>query len=92
MLSEWFYLIVFLCGDLLKRKKKLTFKEKYLFLQIILALSRHLLQHYESEKKRQIEIEETTAQVMLLVEACREFNKVEESSVVNLKTPEVISP
>lgn len=73
MLSEWFYVFTFMCGDLLKRKQKLTFKEKLMFLQIIAVLSRHLLQHYEAEKRKQIDMEETTAKVMLLVEACRDF-------------------
>jgi hypothetical protein len=73
MLSEWFYVVVFLCGDLLKRKQKLTFKEKFMFLHLIACLAKHLVQHYEAEKKKQIELEETTARVMLLVEACRDF-------------------
>jgi hypothetical protein len=86
MLSEWFYIFIFLCGDLLKRKQKLTFKEKFMFLHLIACLAKHLVQHYEAEKKKQESLEETTAKVMLLVEACRDFkvvNEVDESLVVN---------
>mgnify|MGYP003328178517 CR=1 FL=1 len=90
MLSEWFYIFTFLCGDLLKRKEKLTFKEKFMFLHIIACLAKHLVQHYEAEKRKQESLEETTAKVMLLVEACRDFkvvNEVDESPAVsNLAT------
>lgn len=52
MINEWFYLIAFLCGDLLKRKGRMSFRDKLLFLQLIACMGRHLTLHYEEEKQK----------------------------------------
>ena len=89
MINEWFYLCAFLCGDLLKRKGRMSFRDKLLFLQIIVCMGRHLTLHYEEEKQRlmdriddetvmlkdkDVEVsEETLQKIIQLVEACRDF-------------------
>lgn len=97
MINEWFYLCVFLCGDLLKRKGKMSFRDKLIFLQMIACMGKHLTLHYEEEKQRlmdridddqlqlkdkEIEVSpETIQKIIQLVEACRDF-----------KSQEVITP
>jgi hypothetical protein len=53
MISDWFYLCAFLCGDLLKREKgKMSLRDKLLFLQIIACMGRHLTLHYQQERQK----------------------------------------
>lgn len=86
------FIAIFLCGDLLRRKKegkRLTFREKWLFLQIMSSIANTFVKTIENENKARLlaarvesEInisDETIGQILLLVAACKEFKGVPEA-------------
>jgi len=53
MISDWFYLCAFLCGDLLKREKgTMSLRDKLVFLQLFACMGRHLTLHYQKERQK----------------------------------------
>jgi hypothetical protein len=91
-MDECMFFAIFLCGDLLRRKKegkRLTFREKWLFLQVMCAIANNFVKTIENENKARLLAarlesdinisDETICQIVLLVAACKEFKGVPEA-------------
>lgn len=87
-MDECMFIALFLCGDLLRRKKEgkiLTFREKWLFLQVMFSVANTFVKTIENENKARLLADrvesdinisdETIHQILLLAEACKEFKK-----------------